>query len=420
MCCLGDLPQTSLGDLRKGTVMVRFKSLATAFLLSLASVAASYAEDNPAATRPAAVQHLISNSAAEWNLRVQLNHPDGVYQIGERMTIQVSSPRECYVHIVNVNPHGEINVLWPMDSRTSNRVSPGEEVVFPDRGNHPDFVFEATAPVGKELIVCFATKTPLNLKSPGDARMFDEFLDEVSEISPNPLTRLRSFVTKVEPEKTGWTATAFELETRDKNAPPTPDSGPVLPEAPKVDPCASTMPTVLSEQPKTTLPDAEKPNNPPETEKAKSTALLTSTTGNVSVCFPGTYRTETPNVEPVAGLNVKTTVSTYNKPEGLFMFAESVLTTPVEYFDEQAAMNGITASWKEQFKASDAEIKPIKHGRLNGCEFVSTATGGITTRLRAFVDPESRASYILACIGSETFVNGKETAAFLNSLKILR
>jgi hypothetical protein len=400
--------------------MVRFKSLATAFLLGLASIPVSYAEENPGTTRPAAVQHLISNSAAEWDLRVQLNHPDGVYQIGERMTIHVSSPRECYVHIVNVNPLGEINVLWPMDSRTSNRVSPGQEVVFPDRGNHPDFVFEATAPVGKELIVCFATKTPLNLKSPGDAKMFDEFLDEVSEISPNALTRLRSFVTKVEPEKTGWTATGFELETREKETPSTPDPGPVLPEAPKADPCNSTMPTTLPDQPTTTSPDAEKPSNPPETEKAESTGLLRAGTGNVSVCFPGAYRTETPNVEVVATLSVKTTVTTQSKPEGLFLFAESVITTPVDYFDEQAAMNGITAGWKERFKASEAEIKPIKHGRLNGCEFVATGSDGITTRLRAFVDPETRAGYILASLGSEGFVNGEETAAFMNSLKILR
>lgn len=381
--------------------MVRFKSLVTAFLLGLASLSASYAEDIPGTARPAAVQHLISNSAAEWNLQVQLNHPDGIYQIGERMTIQVSSPRECYVHIVNVNPGGEVNVLWPMDSQTSNRVSPGQEVVFPDRGAHPDFVFEAAAPVGKELIVCFATKAPLNLKSPADAKMFGEFLDEVSAISPHPLTRLRSFVTKIEPERTGWTATAFELETREKDAASTDDSG-------------------AQDKPNLDCPDVHDPRIPHHEGKAESTCCLTATTGNVSVDFSGPYQTEAPIVEVVDAVTLKTTITTQIKADGVFLFSETVITTPVDELDEKAVLNGITIGWRERFKASDDQVKPIQQGRFAGCEFFATGSDGIRTRLRAFVDRESRATYIIASLGTEAFVNGPESSAFISSMKIVR
>lgn len=415
----GDLPCISLGYSGKGILMVRFKSLAAAFLLGLASLSSSYAEDAPGAVRPAAVQHLITNSEAAWELQVQLNHPDGIYQLGERMTIKLSSPNECYVHIVNVNPNGEVNVLWPMDSRTSNRVSPGQEVVFPDRGVHPNFVFEAAAPVGKELIVCFATKAPLNLKSAADARMFVEFLDEISTISPNPLTRLRSFVTKIEPDKTGWTATAFELETREKSADLTNHPEGSSGDTQEADPCSLPLPGVPPKKPATALPETETHAGLPEAANAESTGLLIATKGNVSVRFPGRYRTETPTIEVDATLNVKTTITTQTTPEGLFLFADTVITTPVDYFDAQAALSGITGGWKEQFNATDDQIKPITHGRLVGCEFVAAGSDGITKKLKAFVDPQSRACYILGSIGTASFVDGTEAAAFMKSLKVL-
>ena len=353
--------------------MVRFKSLAAAFILGIGSLSAVHAEDTPGTARPAAVQHLITNSAAEWNLDVQLNHADGIYCIGDRLTIEVHSPRECYVHIVNVNPKGEVNVLWPMDSRTSNRVSSGQKVIFPDRGSHPDFFFEATAPVGKELIVCFATQTPLNLKSPDDARMFGEFLNEVSGISPNPLTRLRSFVTKIEPEKSGWTATAFELVTNEKTT----------------------------------------------AEAQNQAGLFTPATGNVSVQFPGEYRTESSTVEIVETVSVRTTITTHSSVDGMLLFSESVIETSVDHFDEHAALNSLTAAWKEIFQAPHDQIKPIKVGRLEGREYRGVEKDGIVKCLRVFVDPVSRSSYLVGSCGSESFVEGPEAVAFLSSFQVI-
>lgn len=399
--------------------MVRFKSLAAAFILGIGSLSAVHAEDTPGTARPAAVQHLITNSAAEWNLDVQLNHADGIYCIGDRMTIEVHSPRECYVHIVNVNPKGEVNVLWPMDSRTSNRVSSGQKVIFPDRGSHPDFVFEATAPVGKELIVCFATQTPLNLKSPDDARMFGEFLNEVSGISPNPLTRLRSFVTKVEPEKSGWTATAFELVTNEKTTPSSINSDSLSSEVGKPAPAPSSVHSNSSSSVAEVRPENAEVQGPPPAEAQNHAGLFTPATGNVSVQFPGEYRTESSTVEIVETVSVRTTITTHSSVDGMLLFSESVIETSVDHFDEHAALNSLTAAWKEIFQAPHDQIKPIKVGRLEGREYRGLEKDGIVKCLRVFVDPVSRSSYIVGSCGSESFVEGPEAVAFLSSLQVI-
>jgi len=113
--------------------MPRFRSLASAFLLSCVSLTSLPAEDLSGSVKPAPAQHLIDNNSADWKLNVRLNHADGVYAIGERMSIEVASPRECYVHIINVNPEGRFEVLWPMEARTSNHVTAGQTVKFPDQ-----------------------------------------------------------------------------------------------------------------------------------------------------------------------------------------------------------------------------------------------------------------------------------------------
>lgn len=378
--------------------MPRFKSLAAAFLLGLATIAVTHAAENAGSVRPAAVQHLISNTAADWNLDVRLNHEDGLYIVGDKMTIEVNSPRDCYVHIVNVNPEGEVNVLWPMDDKISNKVASGSTVTFPDRTNHPNYVFEAAAPVGKELIVCFATTAPLNLKSPGDAKMFGDFLDEVKEISPNPLTRLRSFVTKVEPETNGWTATAFELVTteRDNQTPGVPNT---KPEKPPVSPDDS----ILSDAP-----------------PSSGQGLFKPAGGAVTVQFPGAYVTHPSTRDTVFGHKIKTTCTMQTDAAGVMMFSESVFESSVAAFDLQAALNSVSVTWMEQYQAKADQIKTICLGRMEGREFRGIAKDGTSVWLRIYVDPVAPAAYTIGCFGTESLINSPASVVFLDSLKEVR
>lgn len=165
---------------------------------------------------PPAPQHVLTNTRANWDLCLTTNHADGVYRIGQKLTITVAAPRRCYLHILNVNPAGEISVLWPVDAESSNLVEPGQKVVFPDPEAQPAVSFTATAPAGRELIVCLATTEPIHLKDPRQAKRFATFLEDVAKVSPAPLARLKSFVTTVEKDPAGWNGKAIEIQTVSK------------------------------------------------------------------------------------------------------------------------------------------------------------------------------------------------------------
>ncbi len=96
-----------------------------------------------------AKQHLIENPNASWNLDVKLNHPDGRYRIGEQLRLSVTAPRKCYMHIISINPEGELNVLWPLTDQSSNLVEVNQEVVLPTRRANRPCPFKQQLPLEK-------------------------------------------------------------------------------------------------------------------------------------------------------------------------------------------------------------------------------------------------------------------------------
>ena len=166
--------------------------------------------------RPASASETIGNPKAAWQLGVSLNRTDGVYYVGDKLEVTVTAPRRCYVHIVNINPEGRVSVLWPVKNGDSSVVEAGQTVRFPNPDAVPRATFEAKAPVGEELIVCFATLTPLNLQDTASAKEFLEFLESVEKTMPARVARVRDFVTKIEESPSGWTAEAVEVETKER------------------------------------------------------------------------------------------------------------------------------------------------------------------------------------------------------------
>jgi hypothetical protein len=188
------------------------RSLSTLFLLALV-FSATLQADEKTCTSDASV---ISNPAAAWHLGASLNHPDGVYEVGQQLEVTVTAPRRCYMHIININPKGEVSVLWPLKTGDPSLVEAGQTVTFPDPASQPKVIFEAQPPVGRELIVCFATLQPLNLREPESAKMFLEFLEQAGKSIPEKVAQVRSFVTKMEPTPAGWNALALNVVTKEK------------------------------------------------------------------------------------------------------------------------------------------------------------------------------------------------------------
>lgn len=152
------------------------------------------------------------NSEAGWDLNVELNHPDGLYKVGDKLELRFSSPsKPAHVNLFNIGPDGKVCLIWPNEYHTENKVNQAETVQFPTPGSK--VTLRARAPVGKELLVLLATERPLNLRDPDEARKLAEFLENVKSRDKSPLTQLRSFV--AEQEKTyGWSGKAIEITTQ--------------------------------------------------------------------------------------------------------------------------------------------------------------------------------------------------------------
>ena len=203
-------PPQHLSCPRKAQTMF-LRSLSHLVLLALVFPATLHADEKTCTSDAAR----ISNPAAAWQLGASLNHPDGVYEVGQQLEVSVTAPRRCYMHIININPKGEISVLWPLKTGDPSLMESGQTVTFPDPTGQPKVIFEAQPPVGKELIVCFATLQPLNLREADSAKTFLEFLEQAGKSIPEKVAQIRSFVTKIEPTPAGWNALALEVVTKE-------------------------------------------------------------------------------------------------------------------------------------------------------------------------------------------------------------
>jgi len=192
-----------------------FKVLAVGslFMGSLPMVTGVVRAEEP---RGAVAGETIGNPKAAWQLGVSLNRTDGVYYVGDQLEVTVTAPRRCYMHIVNINPEGRVSVLWPVKNGDSSVVEAGQTVRYPDPDAVPRATFEARPPVGRELIICFATLTPLNLQQTASAKEFLEFLESVEQTMPARVARMRDFVTKIEQSPSGWSAQAVEVQTKER------------------------------------------------------------------------------------------------------------------------------------------------------------------------------------------------------------
>lgn len=124
-------------------------------------------------------EQVLCNEAADWRLEVELNHADGVYHIGDSLSISVLSPKKCYLHIFNLSPDGSLNLIWPPDPSVSNLIESGQPTQFPSSQAGLMAGIKAAEPVGEELLVFFATTAKIEI---------EHVLDEKRSVKPTRST----------------------------------------------------------------------------------------------------------------------------------------------------------------------------------------------------------------------------------------
>jgi hypothetical protein len=134
------------------------------------------AESRPAAAAAALVPILrkefsalqiavLDNPARPFPLDLSFGGPENRFEIGDPIEFRLLAGRDGYLTIVDLDPAGAANIVFPNQFDGANRVSAGQEIVVPTPTM--GFHFQAAEPAGRGIVRVFITERPLNIPSEG-------------------------------------------------------------------------------------------------------------------------------------------------------------------------------------------------------------------------------------------------------------
>jgi hypothetical protein len=95
-----------------------------------------------------------------WKVQVSVDKPDATYRLGDEVFIKVTSDQPGYLFVFNVDPTGNITMLFPNQFQQDNAIQASTPVTVPDPNNQK-FRIRATPPGGREMVKAIVTKDPL-------------------------------------------------------------------------------------------------------------------------------------------------------------------------------------------------------------------------------------------------------------------
>ncbi|GEM47303.1 caspase family protein [Deinococcus cellulosilyticus] len=126
------------------------------------------ADPAPAVTPPATVQNASSPSElfqqlvnkTQFKVEAQASQPS--YKLGERISFKVRSSKAGYLNIIELDPNGNLVVVFPNTYNDKNQIRANEVITLPGL-RYGNFDFTAIEPVGKSRVLALVTSQPLNL-----------------------------------------------------------------------------------------------------------------------------------------------------------------------------------------------------------------------------------------------------------------
>ena len=94
---------------------------------------------------------LIPDNDNDWNFTISPNVQDGIYHDGDFLTLWLYSERDCFFRITHIDVNGEIQVIYPVNSKDDNFIRAGNIRLIPD-----NTFFKLGPPYGEEVIVAAA------------------------------------------------------------------------------------------------------------------------------------------------------------------------------------------------------------------------------------------------------------------------
>lgn len=90
-----------------------------------------------------------------------LNHADGVYAVGDTVTLQVRASQDAYITVLEVGTSGKVHIIFPNAYQENNRIPANELVAIP--ADESRFRIRVGGPAGRDVIKVFATREPLDV-----------------------------------------------------------------------------------------------------------------------------------------------------------------------------------------------------------------------------------------------------------------
>lgn len=99
-------------------------------------------------------------SASKIQVEATLDHPDGVYAVGDNVRLQVRASEDAYITVLEVGTSGKVHIIFPNQFVNVNRIQANTVVSIPmDDSN---FRIRVSGPAGRDVIKVFATREPLD------------------------------------------------------------------------------------------------------------------------------------------------------------------------------------------------------------------------------------------------------------------
>jgi len=128
-----------------------------------------------------------------WLFTVTPDVLDGIYYLGDYMTMQLYSEQECYFRIIHIDVYGNSQVIYPVADADNNFIRAGETRHIPDNNR-----YLISLPLGEELILVSAYENPFIVRQSG-----------ISPLSPDYVSRGLTVESKNETEMTPCVTARF-------------------------------------------------------------------------------------------------------------------------------------------------------------------------------------------------------------------
>jgi caspase domain-containing protein/uncharacterized protein DUF4384 len=131
-------------------------------LASLLGAAVAPSAEPPRNPRGVLVEE-VRNDQAAFLVRVDVDHPDRVYQGGDELVVRVRSAQAGYLYLLYCDAANQVSCLFPNAFETDNRIAAEQEIIVPrplDPGAK-GFRIKIGPPFGEELLKAVVCTQPL-------------------------------------------------------------------------------------------------------------------------------------------------------------------------------------------------------------------------------------------------------------------